>query len=500
MSQVIEKLYERAAQQPNSMAFYTTKVLSGDEINITYGELAQEVKRVSDALLTYNVTCLAIELENSYEWLVADLAALASGIACLPVPMFFTQQQKDYLFDSVEVDAVVSAKSDSDLQTVAELSAGIVISAVTPRSDTPVLKGTHKVTFTSGSTGTPKGVCLSDLHLDQASVALASILPPLSMDDKHLVMLPLSTLLENITGIYVPILVGSASVIMDGAKVGLTGSSSFDVPQFAASLAMVRPATLVLTPALLAALVAVADNSPELVTSLKFVAVGGAKAPVTLLQQAHVLELPVFEGYGLSECASVVCVNTPKSSQMGTVGFPLPHVQVQIAPDGEIRVSPPGFLGYLNEPFTDNWYATGDLGEWTDEGLIKVLGRKKNTIVTRFGRNISPEWIETHAYQWPELRHFILAGEIDGALCGVIVSSEPVSVIDSLSQMNATLPDYARIESVVIVSCPQQLAQCFTQNSRPIRNEIYQQVSQWVQRPDAQMADVLVTKIIKNQQ
>ncbi|POC05374.1 long-chain acyl-CoA synthetase, partial [Vibrio vulnificus] len=86
----------------------------------------------------------------------------------------------------------------------------------------------------------------------------------------HLVLLPLSTLLENITGIYVPLLLGLPSIILPGHKVGLLGSSQFDPALFAKALAYYHPATLVLTPALLMALIGVVHAKPEFAHSLRF--------------------------------------------------------------------------------------------------------------------------------------------------------------------------------------------------------------------------------------
>ncbi|MBN8147813.1 AMP-binding protein, partial [Vibrio vulnificus] len=90
-----------------------------------------------------------------------------------------------------------------------------------------------------------------------------------------------------------------------------------------------HPATLVLTPALLMALIGVVHAKPELAHSLRFVAVGGAKVAAGLIHQAHCLGIPAFEGYGLSECGSVVCLNLPQNHQVGSCGQPLPHCQVR---------------------------------------------------------------------------------------------------------------------------------------------------------------------------
>jgi acyl-CoA synthetase (AMP-forming)/AMP-acid ligase II len=99
-----------------------------------------------------------------------------------------------------------------------------------------------------------------------------------------------------------------------------------------------RPHSIVLVPELLRLLVAAAERGWPVPGSLKFVAVGGAAVSVDLLARAEAVGLPVFEGYGLSECASVVCLNTPDARRRGSVGRPLPHASVRLADDGQIMV------------------------------------------------------------------------------------------------------------------------------------------------------------------
>src|SRR5690606_26803253 len=106
------------------------------------------------------------------------------------------------------------------------------------------------------------------------------------------------------------------------------------------------------------------------------------------------LELPVFEGYGLSECASVVCLNTPAARRVGTVGRPLPHCALRIDKRGEVWVRGPHMLGYVGEPPMDGeWIATGDVGCITD-GFLELQGRRKHQFITAWGRNVSPEWVQ----------------------------------------------------------------------------------------------------------
>ncbi len=96
------------------------------------------------------------------------------------------------------------------------------------------------------------------------------------------------------------------------------------------TLVRTQPESIVLVPELLRLLVRAAQSGMRLPTSLKFIAVGGATVSRSLLDEAADAGLPVFEGYGLSECGSVVCLNTPEHHRRGSVGRPLSHVRVSL--------------------------------------------------------------------------------------------------------------------------------------------------------------------------
>ena len=149
--------------------------------------------------------------------------------------------------------------------------------------------------------------------------------------------------------------------------------------------------------------------------SLRFVAVGGAPVSETLAARAWELGIPVHEGYGLTECCSVVAVNRPGRRKAGTVGEPLPGLDVRIE-EGEVVVSGPTVMaGYLHaKSITDQPWRTGDLGSLDRDGYLCVTGRKDNLLVTSSGRNISPEWVEA-----------IIAGDARIAACAVLGHGEP---------------------------------------------------------------------------
>jgi len=128
---------------------------------------------------------------------------------------------------------------------------------------------------------------------------------------------------------------------------------------------------------------------------------GGAPLGKELAAWYASMGIRIHEGYGLTETSPVIAINTPLAHRMGTVGRPLPNVEVQIADDWEILVRGPSvFQGYWNRPeetrnaFVDGWFKTGDIGKLDDNGFLSVTDRKKDLLKTSGGKFIAPQPIE----------------------------------------------------------------------------------------------------------
>ncbi len=346
-----------------------------------------------------------------------------------------------------------------------------------PQTVTPVPAGTCKITYTSGTTGQPKGVCLNA----EAQLAVAESLWQVSLPcdvRQHLCMLPLATLLENIAGLYAPLLAGARIELRPLAEIGFSGAAGFELPRLLATLNQNQPHSLILLPQLLLALVSAAEQGVALPTSLRFIAVGGGRVAPQVLDRAERLGLPVFEGYGLSECASVVCLNTPEARRIGTVGRALPHVELRLADDGEVLVRGPHMLGYLGEPpQVGEWLATGDLGHFED-GFLVLHGRKKHQFVTAYGRNVNPEWVEAELVQQAPIAQAWLHGEALAQNVAVLVPRYPelsdAGLQAAIDRVNAGLPDYARVHRWLRADAPFAAGNGLaTANGRLRRNALF---------------------------
>lgn len=454
--------------------------LEGPAGSLSYAELAEAVGTLAETLLALRPRVVALLADNGPDWAVADLACLAAGIPLVPLPTFFTPAQHAHAVRQAGIDLLLSDRPDA-LAALARPGAprrlyGSLYLRRLNSIPASLPAGTLKITFTSGTTGTPKGVCLGREAIESVATSLqqASAAQP---DDRHVTVLPLATLLENIGGLYVPLLAGATTRLLPGQQVGLNGSAGVDPTRLLAALGAARATSTILVPQLLLALVAAIRAGAPRPSALRYVAVGGAPVSPRLLEAAAALGLPVFEGYGLSECASVVAVNRPGDHRPGCVGRPLPHVALAIGPGGAIHVGGAGFLGYLGEaPRHDEWIDTGDVGHLDADGRLHITGRRKNMFITAFGRNVAPEWIERELLLQAPIAQAAVFGEGRSSNVAVIVARGAASdaVIDAaIAAANRELPDYARVGTWIRATTPfspdnGQL----TANGRPRREAI----------------------------
>jgi len=450
-----------------------------------FDELLSRVEEEADWLAAHGER-FALVADNGIGWAVADLALHALELPCVPVPDFFTDAQTLHAIDDAGVDCIVTddpgrlRRALEGWQTAGVSGrTGLVLFRRPAGASRPAAlpPGTGKITYTSGSTGQPKGVCLGTGQIEAVARSLADATASFGIE-RHLVLLPLATLLENIAGIHSPLLAGATSLLPSADVTGMSYSGP-DLHRLLGCIGELRPNSLVLVPELLRALVVAVERGWRVPTSLRFIAVGGAPVSIGLLERAESAGLPVFEGYGLSECASVVCLNAPGARRPGSVGRPLPHARVRIADDGEILVSGVTHHGYLGDPARgpgEEW-RTGDLGEIDADGFLYVRGRTRNMFITSLGRNVAPEWVEREIVQQPGIGHAMVHGEARPYAVALLSAPDPaVSDVDLarvIAAANERLPGYAQVRRWARVPEPFSFANgLLTPNGRLRRAEI----------------------------
>lgn len=296
--------------------------------------------------------------------------------------------------------------------------------------------------YTSGTTGPPKGVQLSHHNLLSAVSAIDTMVE-FGDDDRVISWLPSAHIAERAAHHYLPIVYGiqvtscpdpkqivaylpavqpswffAVPQIWEKLKAGLEAmAASQPDEQRAAMQAALEAAKQKVrleqagepVPEELAAAVARADEQifsgiRQMLgfSNIKAVNVGAAPTPVEVIEFFHAIGVPVAEIWGMSETCGAGAANRPGRIKIGTVGEPAPGFEIKLAEDGEVLVRADAVMtGYRNMPEKtaeaidrEGWLHTGDIGEFDEDGYLKIVDRKKELIINAAGKNMSPSNIE----------------------------------------------------------------------------------------------------------
>jgi long-chain acyl-CoA synthetase len=369
--------------------------------------------------------------ENRVEWLIADMGILIAAAVNVPPHAPLTARQVQFqLADAGARWLFVSTREQLDKvrQVRSELPAlqGVVIFERDAAADEAMswagflqrgrqalsrLAGELSqretqlgrddlatIMYTSGTTGNPKGVMLTHGNLLSNALAVLEI-GALLPDDLLLNWLPLSHIYARTVDHY------------ECLAAGVTLALADSVDTLVADLQEVQPTHLNSVPRFYEkVLTAVASPDPAKTgrrlrdifgPRMRWLASGGAPMPVPIAQAYQDAGLILHQGYGLTESSPVITFNREHRSKIGTVGEPIPGVEVAIAPDGEVLTRGPHVMtGYWNdaqataEAIRDGWLHTGDLGRLDADGHLIITGRKKELLVFSSGKKAVPSFLE----------------------------------------------------------------------------------------------------------
>ncbi|NPA80284.1 MAG: long-chain fatty acid--CoA ligase [Thermotogae bacterium] len=441
-------------------------------VSYTYGQALQRVRKIAEFLQKeFGIKrgdFVALVGENRPEWGQAYLGILWAGATVIPLDARLNDMERRYLLDFADVKYVIAsgryvpemleARKDLGLKgilsmdeheelpsfaTLDERYSGIDRTQVSPEDLAEVL-------FTSGTTGSPKGVMLTHRNIMSDIEGVYQVVP-IYEEDIFFSILPLHHVYECTVGFLSPIYIGAT----------VSYSRSLRPDHMLQDMRDTRPTVWLTVPLILEKILTriLREVSKSPITRraafnalratskipligrkvnrrlfkplherlgldrLKFMVSGGAALPLWVARGLEELGFKVIQGYGLSETSPILTVTPPHDPRLPSVGVPIPGVEIKIFDpneegEGEIAARGPVVMkGYYKndkanaEVFTeDGWFLTGDIGYLDDDGYLYITGRKKAVIVTKGGKNIYPEEIESKILESPFVEEILVFG------------------------------------------------------------------------------------------
>ncbi|WP_297479071.1 AMP-binding protein [Ferrovum sp.] len=511
---LLSRIVQHAESRPDAPAVIGLKVTGDTESTLlSYGTLLNAASHLVTRLrLRFDAeTRIGLAMSNSAEWIVADLALMLGHLVEVPVPMAFSAEQAAHLLRHCAVvltDRPGSARlaawrGISGQAFPLEIPFDLAEYCALPPKPMPMPResctdGICKIIHTSGTTNRPKGVRIRRHGLDALLNALWTCAEEHDYR-RYLSLVPFSLLIEQVTALYMPFASGGA-VLLPPVSLPPVGSPGVCVGDRLDLIKRARPSALTLTPAMVEAIAekgeeVVANPVTDTVSSAvlhhifgqehpPFLAAGGGPLDPALLHKLADWGIPVYQGYGLSENSSVATWNRRSANRIGTVGQPLPHVEVKLTDDGELYLrSTSLFAGYCgSDPSSCSideagWLHTGDLATIDDGGYVSIIGRRKTLIITSNGRNISPEWLESRYRSVAGVAEAVVFGDRRQFLSGVFLCREGADPHETSRAIRvfaeAHLSEIERIADPILVpDSPEVRDRLFTVTGRPRRDAI----------------------------
>ena len=446
---------------PEQIAFeYKETPNSKEHIKITYAQFADDIKSLGTALLNMGLSekKVAIIGPNRYEWCTSYLAITTSNMIVVPLDRALPANEIE--------DLIIRSKAEATYSSLIQKGHSLLINGDNKYDSIEIdNKKMSIMLFTSGTTSISKAVALSQSNICEDIYALAQM-TDIRKDDTFLSFLPLHHTFESTCTFLYGTFSGITVAFCDGIKYVQKNLAEFKVTGFVCvplmleimykkikkgieekgKTKLVQKMTKVCNGLLKFKIDIRRKVFKEILDNLggklRMLIAGGAAMSKDAIQGFLDLGINLLQGYGLTETSPVVAGENDKFKRCGSVGFPLPGIDVKIDnPNsegvGEIAVKAPTvMLEYVDNPeataevLKDGWFYTGDLGYFDKDGFLFITGRKKDVIVLKNGKNIFPEEIEILIQHLPYVSESMVFGrpEPDGdyKICAKIVYNKDV--------------------------------------------------------------------------
>lgn len=460
-----DMLYLKREYQQNHIAF--TYMMKHNQIaNKTYRDFYDEVNALGTWMYQEKLCGkhIAIICENSYEWLLCFFAIVNGGSVVVPIDKDLPEKEVEKLLKKADVQTVFYSQTYSGVTESVTHRIGArqyVISGIDNYikvGKTLIREGMREfidyevnsekmccIMFTSGTSSTSKGVMLSHKNIAEDINGSCQLF---ELKGDTIALLPFHHAFGLVVGVFMVFHYGYTIYLNESLKraqknIKLTRPQTlFLVPLFVETFhkqiwlvakkagkdkmlrRMMRISELLLKLRIDIRKICFTSVVGAFGGNLKYIICGGAPLDIMYIKEFRSLGIEILNGYGTTECSPCAAVNRNRYHRDGTVGQPVPNVEIKIAPDKEVLIRGPiVMLGYYKEDtenvLHDGWYATGDLGALDEDGFLTLMGRKKNLIILSNGENISPEEIESDFRQ-------------DKAVCEVLVYEERGMIVSEI--------------------------------------------------------------------
>ncbi|OGB89415.1 hypothetical protein A2625_08010 [candidate division WOR-1 bacterium RIFCSPHIGHO2_01_FULL_53_15] len=492
MIETLKDLLEQSAEKfSDHVAFQIRRAVPASRQGegfekFTFRQVTEIAARLQAKLHSFGVgpgDRVALISENRPEWSIAYLAIMAMGAVAVPLDAMSQREEISPLLEDSEAKAIILSQKLTDVVKETRISGHKILMEDLGNRDVQSQVSNFKVepddlaaiVYTSGTTGSPKGVMLTHRNIVSNVTAVAPLFD-LGPADNFLSVLPLHHTFETTAGFLGPFYMGcrityaeslkSYNLLRNMQETGVTVMCGVPLLYQLFYDGILREAPIV---KYLGWLLSSAIHK-KFGGKIRFFVTGGAAIDPELLKNFKKIGFTILQGYGLTESAPILCANTLKENRLGSVGRPIPGVEITIDATGEILATGPNIMkGYYRradltgEILKDGRLYTGDVGHFDKDGYLFITGRLKDVIVTSAGVNVYPEELEFWLNKLPSIKESCILGvKVKEGLrkgaeevAAVVVVKENASeekVRAEIDELNKKLAEHKRIARIIFRS------------------------------------------------